>query len=368
MTDTNLPPPLVDAKVNLQEFQFLPLDVVRLRDSDLAIEASGDEFRAAVLLWCAAWHQVPAASLPAGDQALATYAGYGRGDVKSWLKVREGALRGFVLCSDGRLYHAVLAEKANEAWEGRLRHRHRKECDRIKKAAQRAEVKPVYPTFEEWRAHAEATGSDRWETPSSDVPGMSPGTGQGQQQGQDGDVPEGVPVESPPKGRGIGDSGEGQGTGTEENPQGSLRSPSSPPTQPPPGGKGGRDSQAKAERLAAVTADAMAAYNAIMARPNGELSVATDVGIETKRANVKRCIRTAKQICERQHAAGEYPTDLITPKFWNDYFTQCDRDDFKAGRQAPGRGHGNWKPDFEYLTRAEVMAEVFDQAATEAAA
>lgn len=370
MTESNLPSPLVDANVNLQEFQFLPLDVVRLRDSSLSIEASGDEFRAAVLLWCAAWHQVPAASLPAGDLALATYAGYGRGDVKSWLKVREGALRGFVKCSDGRLYHVVLAEKANEAWDGRLRHRHRKECDRIKKAAQRAEVKPVYPTFEEWRAHAEATGSDRWEPPSGDVPGMSPGTDQGQQQGQRVEVPEGVPGESPPKGTGIGDSGEGQGTGTEKNPQGSLRSPSSPaapPTQPPPGGRGGRD-QAKAERLAAVTADAMAAYNAIMAKPNGLLPVATEVGIETKRANVKRCISTARQICARQHAAGQYATDLITSKFWEDYFTACDADDFKSGRQTPGRGHENWTPDFEYLTRSDVMVEVFDRAATEAAA
>lgn len=33
----------------------------RLRDSDIATKAKGDEFRCAVLLWCAAWHQVPAA-------------------------------------------------------------------------------------------------------------------------------------------------------------------------------------------------------------------------------------------------------------------------------------------------------------------
>jgi O-methyltransferase involved in polyketide biosynthesis len=106
--------PLVPADVDLRDFAFMPLDVVRLRDSSLSIEASGDEFRAAVLLWCVAWHQVPAASLPDDDRALAMYTGFGR-DVKGWKRIRAGAIRGFVQCSDGRLYHPILAEKAMEA-------------------------------------------------------------------------------------------------------------------------------------------------------------------------------------------------------------------------------------------------------------
>jgi hypothetical protein len=369
MTETTLPPPLVDSRVDLRDFDFMPLDVARLRDSSLAIEATGEEFRAAVLLWCAAWHQTPAASLPDNDQALSTYAGYGRTEVRAWRKVRTGALRGFVLCSDGRLYHVVLAEKANEAWEGRLRHRHKKECERIKKAAQRAETQPVYPTFDQWRAHMDATGSDRWEPVAGDVPAMSPGTDAGHGEGQTRDVPVGVPGVSPSlKGTVERDSGEGQGTGKVGNPQGSLRSPSSPaapPTPPPPSGLG---QQAKAERLAAVTADAMAAYNAIMAKPAGLLPAVTDVGIENKRKWVKRCIPVARDICARQHDAGQYPSDLISPQFWQDYFRACNADDFKSGRQPPGKGHENWTPDFEYLTRAEVMVEVFDRAVTEAAA
>jgi hypothetical protein len=76
--------------------------------------ASGDAFRAAVLLWCASWHQVPAASLPTDDRLLANLAGYGR-DMAGWAEVRGDALRGFVECSDGRLYHRVVAEKALEA-------------------------------------------------------------------------------------------------------------------------------------------------------------------------------------------------------------------------------------------------------------
>jgi hypothetical protein len=106
--------PLTPADLDLRGFAYMPLDVVRLRDSEAAVLCSGDEFRAAVLLWCAAWHQVPAASLPNEDRLLANLAGYGR-DMKGWKAVRNGALRGFVECSDGRLYHPVIAEKANEA-------------------------------------------------------------------------------------------------------------------------------------------------------------------------------------------------------------------------------------------------------------
>lgn len=217
MTDPdNHPAPPIPANVELQDFQFLPLDVVRLRDSTLATEATGEEFRAAVLLWCVAWHQIPAASLPNSEQSLAQYAGFGR-DLKGWKKVRAGALRGFVLCSDGRLYHAVLAEKAAEAWEGKLKRRHLRECERIKKAAQRAGTDPSYPTFDQWKQHVIDTGSDRWEQPE---------VSQGTDEGQDDECPPGhngdVPMESHPlKGQGIGtvdrDSGEGQGKTSQEH-------------------------------------------------------------------------------------------------------------------------------------------------------
>ncbi|MCR6734461.1 MAG: YdaU family protein [Afipia sp.] len=106
--------PLTPPELDLRDFPYMPLDVVRLRDSDLAVVASGEEFRTAVLLWCASWHQVPAASLPSDDRLLASLAGFGR-DLKGWKAVREAALRGFVKCDDGRLYHPVIAEKAIEA-------------------------------------------------------------------------------------------------------------------------------------------------------------------------------------------------------------------------------------------------------------
>lgn len=100
--------------LDLRDFSYMPLDVVRLRDSELAVMASGEAFRAAVILWCASWHQVPASSLPDDDKLLASLAGFGK-DVKGWRKLRTDAMRGFVKCSDGRFYHPVIAEKAIEA-------------------------------------------------------------------------------------------------------------------------------------------------------------------------------------------------------------------------------------------------------------
>jgi hypothetical protein len=111
----SIPSPLVPAEADLTGYPFMPLDVRRLRDSRIAASSSGEEFRAAVLLWCASWHQLPAASLPDDDIELAQLAGFGR-MVKEWKKVKEGALYGWIKCSDGRLYHPVIAEKANEAW------------------------------------------------------------------------------------------------------------------------------------------------------------------------------------------------------------------------------------------------------------
>lgn len=149
MTDTTPPGPLVPAEVDLSDFKFMPLDCVRLRDSDLTSKVSGDEFRCAVLLWCASWHQQPAASLPNDDEVLAKLAGFGR-VVKEWLKVKEGSMRGWVLCDDGRLYHPVVAEKALEAWRSKLEQRWKTECSRIKKHNQRHSMSLALPDFDEW--------------------------------------------------------------------------------------------------------------------------------------------------------------------------------------------------------------------------
>jgi hypothetical protein len=112
---------MMPVEADLRGLQFMPLDVVRLMDSDLFALSTGDEFKAAVALWCKSWTQLPAGSLPNDDRVLAHLSGSG----PRWRKVREMALRGFILCSDGRLYHPVVCEKATEAWAMRVRQRER---------------------------------------------------------------------------------------------------------------------------------------------------------------------------------------------------------------------------------------------------
>jgi hypothetical protein len=115
----------------------MPLDCQRLRDSAIVFRVKPEEFMAAVLLWAAAWHQVPASSLPDDDAELCRLAGYGR-DLKAWKRIREGALWKFQKCSDGRLYHPVIAELAIGAWEYREDYRRRAEAARAAKAVKSA--------------------------------------------------------------------------------------------------------------------------------------------------------------------------------------------------------------------------------------
>lgn len=131
----NLPAPLTPHDCDLTDFQYMELDVRRLRDSKFASTPKGDAFRAGIMLWCAAWHQIPAASLPDDDIELANLAGYGRMpiSVKEWKKVRAEALYGFVKCSDGRLYHPVIAEKAVAAFASKNKYAYDKYCDRLRK-------------------------------------------------------------------------------------------------------------------------------------------------------------------------------------------------------------------------------------------
>lgn len=128
-----LPEPLTPPDCDLRGMPFMPVDLVRLFDSDLYALSTGDEFKAAFTLWGKAFLQVPAGSIPADDRILAHLSGAGSG----WRKVREMALRGWVKASDGRLYHPVVAEKAREAWEARKAQRARTEAARQARAQRR---------------------------------------------------------------------------------------------------------------------------------------------------------------------------------------------------------------------------------------
>lgn len=202
------PAPLVPAEVDLRDFEYMPLDVRTLRDSKFASNVEPEAFRAGVLLWCAAWHQVPAGSLPNDDRELSTLAGFGR-VVKEWKRYREEALSKFVLCSDGRLYHAEVAARALAAWDARLRHHYERARDRLRKAnkVRAAERKDQIPelTFEAWNVQRLAAGLPPEKADASagippEVPPPAPG----------------IPPETALKGKGSEGEGEREGERKEE--------------------------------------------------------------------------------------------------------------------------------------------------------
>lgn len=139
------PDPFTPPECNLRGFQWMPIDTVRLLDSDLFLIASGDEFKAALALWCKSWAQVPAASLPADERLLAGLSGAGT----KWKKVRDVAMRGWVMCADGRYYHAVVAEKALEAWVMAKAHADEKAAAAERKAQEREDRKRMFATLRE---------------------------------------------------------------------------------------------------------------------------------------------------------------------------------------------------------------------------
>ena len=108
-----LPAPPVPETADLRQFQSMHLDLHWLRTSSFAVKSTGDGFKAALQLMGAAWHQVPAGSLPNDDELLASAAGFGvtKQGLSAWRKVSPEALRDWYKADDGRLYHPFLAKQ-----------------------------------------------------------------------------------------------------------------------------------------------------------------------------------------------------------------------------------------------------------------
>lgn len=129
---------MVPAEVDLTDFGYMPLDIRRLLTSETWIEAADDPKigHASLCLWCEAWHQVPAASLPDNDKVLARLA---MCDAKTWARIKTKVLAGWVKCSDGLLYHPVVAEKARESWKVKCAQRARTRAATEAREAKRKE-------------------------------------------------------------------------------------------------------------------------------------------------------------------------------------------------------------------------------------
>lgn len=116
--------PLTPPGCDLRDFPKLMIDVPRLFASGFNATASRNPLAWMIghKLWYRSWHQVPAGSLPADDDELCHLAELGF-DRKSFDKAKKLAMRGWIECDDGRLYHPVVCEAALESWQEKLRQR-----------------------------------------------------------------------------------------------------------------------------------------------------------------------------------------------------------------------------------------------------
>ncbi len=106
--------PLTPPHCDLRAMPHMPLDVTRMLNSDFIAQSDCPAFKAGITLMMTSWQQVPAASLPADDKSLAWLAHV---TPQRWRKIKEQALRGWIACSDGRLYHPIIAEFALDAFD-----------------------------------------------------------------------------------------------------------------------------------------------------------------------------------------------------------------------------------------------------------
>jgi len=149
----------------------------------------------------------------------------------------------------------------------------------------------------------------------------------------------------------------------EQENQSSLRSDSSPQLALTGDASPPADLKArKAHRIQQISEQAQEAYNRLLAKPNGELAACAVLNKPRLKA-VEKALPTCRAICLQL-----YGNERVTAAFWQALFETAADDDFHAGRARGGPGHENWKPDFEYLLRENVIAKLFDRAMSEAAA
>lgn len=164
---TDLPAPLVPPECDCTDLDGFMLNVERLMASELVALSSHEVVAAALFLWARSWKQVPAASLPDDERVMAAFA---RLPLPRFRKLKGEVLRGFVKCSDGRLYHRFLAREAVNAFQ-------RKAAFQVKRGRDAERLR-------NWRtSRGETAGETRTDTSdetSSETRFVREGQGQGQ--------------------------------------------------------------------------------------------------------------------------------------------------------------------------------------------
>jgi uncharacterized protein YdaU (DUF1376 family) len=123
---SELPEPPIAAEVDLTDFPFMPLYIARCQKSKAWLRCKRQPELAFYMLnlWMRAWHECPAGSVEDDDDVLADAA---MCSPEHWLEVKAAVLHGWQKCADGRLYHAVVVELAEEAWASKEARRQRTE-------------------------------------------------------------------------------------------------------------------------------------------------------------------------------------------------------------------------------------------------
>jgi len=152
--------PLVPDEADLRGVPWMKLDTARLLESDFFAKASDAEFRAAITLWCKAWTQTPAGSLPNDDQILAHMCSV---NLAKWKKLKGRALHGWIECNDGRLYHPVIAEQVNVAWAKRKAYLAKQDANNERKQRERNLRQSLFARLRE------AGHVLKWDTPTAEL-------------------------------------------------------------------------------------------------------------------------------------------------------------------------------------------------------
>lgn len=105
--------PLTPIDADLRTYTWLKLDFMALFASPFYAKSKGqgEAFRAGVTLWGMSLWQLPAGSLPDDDMSLAGWAGV---NAKQWAKIKAIVMGDWLLCSDGRFYHPMIAKQVND--------------------------------------------------------------------------------------------------------------------------------------------------------------------------------------------------------------------------------------------------------------
>ncbi len=197
---SDLPAPLTTTEIDLKGFPGFVLDVERLLASELVALGTAEEISAALMLWCRAWQQNPPGSLPNDDRILAAFS-----KAKNWKKVREMALRGFIICSDGRMYHSFVCQQVLDAWDKRKAYRDKrdKEAERLREWREKKQAVSAHQVPDETRFNelGNALGNDcetRFKVSTKLVRREGEGKEKGREVNLKPSVPIGTGAEAPP--------------------------------------------------------------------------------------------------------------------------------------------------------------------------